>query len=263
MGRMRMARLCGLCRQAGHDRRRCQQSITYIKKREPVKVYMPLQTEDTGKEFEMAICLAYGIEYDGKFKYSMETCEALKPRLLLLTLMFPTCRHTARKGSRYDYTALSNDTLHLSAKSSKLPMGKIAPQVIGQSNPQKFCELTNIPFTTIADLKQTIQTDIRRILGVLIDYTFDCPTIYYNKAKNTIQYITLESPIDWTNCEFVWTCDWTTWKNSSTLKIKHNNQYIPLLEVQFHTKSRQNMALRWCFDNVLTIWKDNLTIMSM
>ena len=33
---------------------------------------MVLKTEDTGKMFEMAICYAYGIEYNGKYKYSME-----------------------------------------------------------------------------------------------------------------------------------------------------------------------------------------------
>lgn len=40
-----------------------------------------LHTEDTGKIFEMAICLAYGIPYNGKYKYGMEEPEKLKARL--------------------------------------------------------------------------------------------------------------------------------------------------------------------------------------
>ena len=45
-------------------------------------------TEDTGKIFEMAICLAYGILYDGKYKYSMEMPEKIKPRLTKLVELF-------------------------------------------------------------------------------------------------------------------------------------------------------------------------------
>jgi hypothetical protein len=116
-----------------------------------VKEYdsMVLQTEDTGKIFEMAICLAYGIPYDGKYKYGMEIPEKLKLRLCKLTEMFPMCMHTARKGSRYDYTCVDDNSKHLSAKSTKKGGGKVAPQVIGQSQPKKFCDLLGIEYTTI------------------------------------------------------------------------------------------------------------------
>ena len=73
-------------------------------------------TEDTGKIFEMAICLAYGILYDGKYKYSMEIPEKLKPRLTKVVELFPMCSHTAKKGARYDFTSLTDETKHLSAK---------------------------------------------------------------------------------------------------------------------------------------------------
>ncbi len=91
---------------------------------------MVLHTEDTGKMFEMAICLAYGIPYNGNYKYGMELPERLKPRLLKLTELFPMCRHTANKQARYDFTSLTCDT-HLSAKTTKKGGGKVAPQVIG------------------------------------------------------------------------------------------------------------------------------------
>ena len=221
---------------------------------------MVLQTEDTGKIFEMAICLAYNIPYDGNYKYSMELAEKLKERLSKLLELFPVCIHTAKKGSRYDYTCLTDERKHLSAKSTKKGVGKIAPQVIGQSQPKKFCELIGIEYTTIPVLKQYIQTEIIKIIPILVDYTFDCPTIYYNKEKDTIRYITLTTPIEWENYSFKWTCDWVAWKNSSMLKVIIEGKEIALLEIQFHTKNRTNMAIRWCYENFLTIWKDNLTI---
>jgi len=221
---------------------------------------MVLQTEDTGKIFEMAICLAYDIPYDGNYKYSMELPVKLKQRLSKLLELFPACKHTAKNGSRYDYTSLENDTKHLSAKSTKKGVGKIAPQVIGQSQPKKFCEIIGIEYTTIPALKQYIQTEIKKIIPILVDYTFDCPTIYYNKEKDTIRYITLTTPIEWDNYSFKWTRNRMEWKNSSTLKVIIEGKEIALLEFQFHTKNRTNMAIRWYYENFLTIWKDNLTI---
>jgi hypothetical protein len=190
----------------------------------------------------------------------MELAEKLKERLSKLLELFPVCIHTAKKGSRYDYTCLTDERKHLSAKSTKKGVGKIAPQVIGQSQPKKFCELIGVEYTTIPVLKQYIQTEIIKIIPILVDYTFDCPTIYYNKEKDTIRYITLTTPIEWENYSFKWTCDWVAWKNSSMLKVIIEGKEIALLEIQFHTKNRTNMAIRWCYENFLTIWKDNLTI---
>lgn len=236
-----------------------------VKAAPAVKGEMPLQTEDTGKIFEKAICLAYGIPYDGKYKYGMEMPEKLAPRLAKLTELFPMCSHTAKKGARYDYTCVADPTKHLSAKSTKKGVGKVAPQVVGQSQPQKFCETIGIPYTTVPDLKQYIQTEIVSLLPILASYTFDCSTVYYNQEKDTIRYITLQEskPIVWTDYQFKWTCNWTEWNNSSTLKIVTPAGEMALLEFQFHTTNRTNMAVRWCFENVLTIFKENLCIVTL
>ena len=222
-----------------------------------------LQTEDTGKIFERAICLAYDIPYDGKFKYSMELPNKLKLQLSKLLEIFPMCKHTAKKGSRYDYTALADESKHLSAKTTKKGVGKVAPQVIGQCKPKKFCEIIGIDYTTIADIKEYIQTDILKILPFLVEYTFDCPNIYYNKELNTIRYITLDTPIDWTKYSFKWTCNWADWKNSSTLKVIIKEKEIALLEFQFHTKSRTNMAIRWCYEHFLINFAEHLNIIDI
>ena len=123
-----------------------------------VEVKKKLLTEDLGKMFEMAICLTFGIPYDGKYKYGMELPEQLKLRLAKLTELFPMCSHTAKKGARYDYTSIDG-TQHLSAKTNKKgkKIGRVAPQVIGQAQPQKFCDILGIEFVSIEALKQYIQ----------------------------------------------------------------------------------------------------------
>jgi len=224
---------------------------------------MPIKTEDTGKIFEYAICLAYNIPYDGPFKYSRAEAELLKLRLETLPQLFPTCKHTAKRGSRYDYTATNDPLVHLSAKTSKKRKGKVAPQVIGQSQPTKFCELLGIPFLDVPSLKKHIQENPTLILPLLLSYTLDCPNIYYNKELETIRFITMKAPINWTNYTYSWSCNWSDWNNSSVLKIVTPEKTVPLVEFQFHSKSRTNMAVRWCYDEFLTFFKDNLNIVNL
>ena len=238
-------------------------SLSLVSAPAPAPAASVLKTEDTGKMLEMAICLAYGIPYDGKYKYGMDVPEKLKPRLAPLLELFPKCSHTAKRGARYDFTALDDETKHLSAKSTKKGVGKVAPQVIGQSQPEKFCSVIGIEFTTIPALKEYIQTNIKTILPHLVDHTFDCSTLYYNQELDTLRFITLETPIKWDDYEFSWTCSWDKWANSSTLKIKSDKKDIALVEFQFHTASRTNMAVRWCYESFLTIFKDNLKIINL
>jgi hypothetical protein len=221
------------------------------------------KTEDTGKIFERAICLTYDIPYDGKYKYGLENANELKPRLNALKELFPMCKHTAKRGARYDFTTVENPEQHLSAKTTKKGVGKVAPQVIGQSQPKKFCELLNIPFTTISALKEYIQTHITNLLPHFVSFTFDCPTVYYNERDNTIRYITLNREIEWNTFEYSWTCHWSEWNNSVSLKIKTNDKEINLLEIQFHTKSRTNMAIRWYYEHFLMMFKDHLQIINL
>ena len=260
---------CSICNQEDHNKRTCKNTKKVVildDKKTNINLDMKkkiLQTEDTGKKFEMAICLAYDIPYDGKYKYSIEEPEKLKERLYKLKELFPMCSHTAKKGARYDYTSIYNENEHLSAKSTKKGIGKVAPQVIGQSQPKKFCDVIDIIYTTVPELKKYIQNNIRNILPSLVKYTFDCPNIYYNQELNTIRFITLISSIDWEKYEFVWTCSWSKWKNSSTLKIIKDKKEISLVEFQFHSKNRNNMAIRWFYENFLTVFRDNLQIVNL
>lgn len=218
-----------------------------------------LKTEDTGKIFEMAICLAYDIPYDGVFKYSLELATSLKPRLLKLKEHFQVTKHIASKGSQYDFVDEETNKF-LSAKSTKKGVGKVAPQVIGQCQPKKFCEIMGIEFKTIPNLKMYIQTEINKCLVIFSEYTFDCPIVFYNQEKNTIKFIRLIKSIDWDKLTYRWTCDYHKWKNSSTLKILIDNKEYALLEVQIHSKTRTNMAIRWFYENVLELFKQHFSI---
>ena len=220
-------------------------------------------TEDDRKMFEMGICLALGIPYDGKYKYSMDIPNALKPRLESLKSRFQDYVHSAKSGARYDYTSIGEPDKHISAKTTKKGNGKIAPQVIGQAQPQKFCDVVGIPYSGVAELKKYIQENIAAILPILFSHTFDCPMLYYNVEKNSIrllQPINSGFPIDWSAFSYTWTCDWAVWNNSSCVKIEAKEKTVPLMEFQFHTKSRTNMAVRWCFEELLFVFGEHFTI---
>ena len=229
-------------------------------------------TEDTGKIFEMAICLLYDIPYDGEFKYNLEEAKILLPHLVFLKSKFLHLKHIASKGSRYDFTLEKIESsennienliqlpLYLSTKTTKKDC-KVAPQHIGQVNPITFCERLNMPKMNNTELKKYIQLNIKDILKHFEKNTFDCPIIYYNKHTKTIRYITQILPINWENIIFIWTKDHRNWKNSSTLKVKSSddNKNISILEIQFHT-NRKNMCNRWCFENLLNTFSEYFNI---
>ena len=210
-----------------------------------------VQTEDLGKTFERAICRAYDIPYQGKYKYGTPTPK-LKERLKGLKDHFGVeCRHTADRGSRYDFTS---DTGYLSAKTSKQRVGKVAPQVVGQTTLNRFRIVFGIEEDV--DIKKYIQENILSILPILENYTFDSDNVYYNEPRDLIQHIRRTHPIDWEEHKYEWTRDYREWTNSSTLKIDGT----PLLEVQIHSKNRKNLAIRWYYDNLLRLFKDNFRI---
>jgi hypothetical protein len=214
-------------------------------------------TEDLGKIFEMAICLLYETPYDGLYRYSMESAQQLKARVARLKDHFPACQHTAKGGGVYDFTAATpgGPAAHLSAKTTKKD-GKIAPQLVGQAQPAAFCERLGLPPMESPALKIYIQEHIAEILPKLEENTFSCPTVYYNKKTNRLAYIVRKEPILWAAQSFSWTRAAADWTNSSTLKVNGTS----ILEIQFHTASRTNMAVRWCFEKLLATFAGNFEI---
>ena len=240
-----------------------------------------LQTEDTGKIFEKAICDAYGIPYDGPFQYSQAEVDKLTPRLkrLVTDNLFPMCAHTASKGARYDFTAVAEtgEVLHLSAKSNKKKGGKIAPQVVGQATPQKFWEEC-VKFSNCsnengvpdpATLKKYIQENIMAIMPMLWRYTFDSPIVYYVRDTDQIRFIApaaVATGPDWTSFQYSWSRPYDKWTNSTSLRVVTPGGGgggvgdTTIMEFQFHTKSRQNMAVRWAIDKVLQVFAGHFKV---
>ena len=190
-----------------------------------------LKTEDTGFEFEMAICITLGTPYNKPYKYSLDTFIKLRNRLLGLIPLFKTFRHNSDKHNPHDYTCSIDNTKHLSAKTNK-SKGSIAPQVIGQPNTELFCKLLSIEYIDSIKLKEYMQNttngqpNISRILNIMVEHTFDCPILYYVDDKNTIRLITLINPINWADYEYEWSTKYADWNNSSTLRIKHKNKIV-------------------------------------
>ena len=221
-----------------------------------------LKTEDLGDMFEMAICLGLEIPYNKKYKYGTELPERLKPRLAPLKDLITKPNHNKERHAIYDFVSLDNPLKHLSAKSSKKGKqnGRIAPQQIGQPQPKKFCDVLGIDYVDNYILKKYIQENIQSVLPKLLEYT-PFPMVYYNEHTDSIKYITLkDSNIDWSQYKYSWTRTYDDWTNSSQVKIEFDGTIYPLVEFQFHTKSRTNMANRWFFENFLKVFKNNLDI---
>ena len=231
----------------------------------PVKIIL---TEDLGKKFEMGICMLYGIEYDGKYKYSMEEAEKLKERLTNFPKVFPhKLKHTAKNGSQYDFTGEEDETIKLSAKTTKKD-GKVCPQVIGQPSKKKFCEFFNVDSNfTLEQIKEYIEVNVDKMLNIYFDLTFDCPILYYNQKRDVLQLVKLTThqngdhqKINWSELiiEFSHKKKNKAWAESSTISI--NN--VTIGEFQVHN-NRDCIKFRWAFENLLKIFPNIFEVINL
>ena len=238
-------------------------------KEQNIKITEP--NEQLGKMFEMAICLLYDIPYDGGYKYiseaNKENTEKMKDRIVKLLELFPMCKHSAKCGSPYDYTAVENSELHLSAKTTQKD-GKICPQVIGQPSRKKFCEYFKLDSNnkTVEEIngliKQYIQDNIFELLREYFSHTFDCPMIYYNKKADIVQFITCKQLIEWStisSLSFSHIKKNKLWNESSCICIEKNGKLITLGEFQVHNH-RDCIKFRWCFKVLLTEFAEYFNI---
>jgi len=218
-------------------------------------------TEDLGKIFEKGICLLYGIEYDGKYKYSVEEAQKITDRIVKLKDVFPNnLIHSAKNGSQYDFTGAEDEAIRLSAKTTKKD-GKVCPQVIGQPSKKKFCDFFGLDQAlTLEQIKGKIQENLAQMLSIYFKTTFDCPIVYYNKKKNLLLFIRTLTEIDWTQyvIEFSHIKKNKVWGESSTISI--NN--ITIGEFQVHNH-RDCIKFRWAFENLIEMFKTHFEIVAI
>ncbi len=228
-----------------------------------------VETEDLGKIFEKAICLLYEIDYQGKFKYNVEDAEKLKIKIMKLKDAFPyKIKHTAINGGRYDYVCTDDETIKLSAKTTKKD-GKVCPQVIGQPSKKKFCNYFELAENMeIDEIKKYIENNVLKMLDIYASTTFDCSTVYYNKHKNKLLLIQQKEKIDWSKYAVYFSHQIKNkeWNESSTinivpLDIKEPNKkdFITIGEFQVHNK-RDCIKFRWAFEKVIDVFESHFTI---
>ncbi len=220
-----------------------------------------LQTEDLGKIFEMAVCLLYDIPFDGKYKYSMEEADALKTRIEPLLLAFPhKIRHTAKNGSQYDFSGAEDESIKLSAKTTKKD-GKVCPQVIGQPSKKKFCQFFSLDVSmSLEEIKTHIESNVADMLAIYFDLTFDCPVVYFNQKTNILQLIKITKKIEWSAniIEFSHKKKNKQWGESSTISITG----VTIGEFQVHNH-RDCIKFRWAFENLLRVFADSFDVISL
>ena len=218
-------------------------------------------TEDLGKIFEKGVCLLYGIEYDGKYKYSVEEAQKITDRIVKLKDVFPhNLIHSAKNGSQYDFTGADDAAIRLSAKTTKKD-GKVCPQVIGQPSKKKFCDFFGLDQAlTLEQIKQNIEDNLAPMLSIYFKTTFDCPIVYYNKKKDLLLFIRTLTEIDWTQCviEFSHIKKNKVWGESSTISI--NNVTIGEFQVHNH---RDCIKFRWAFENLIEMFKTHFEIVAI
>jgi len=218
-------------------------------------------TEDLGKIFEMAICLLYEIEYDGKYKYSLNEANNIKDKLHKLKNVFPfKIKHIAKNGSKYDFVSIDDDKIFLSAKTTK-KNAKVCPQVIGQPSKKKFCEFFEIDLLyNLEQIKNYIEKNVNTLLEIYALKTFGCPIIYYNKHKNIILFVKLIENINWKNYDisFSHIIKNKKWNESSSIVING----FTIGEFQIHNH-RDCIKFRWSFEKLLTLFKYNFEIVDL
>ena len=207
---------------------------------------------------EMAVCILYDTQYDGKYKYSYEEATKLKDRIRKLKDNFPyKLKHTAKAGSQYDFTDIENKEIRLSAKTTK-KNGKVCPQIIGQPSKNNFCKYFNLNESndTII-IKEYIESNIKSMLKKYSSTTFDCPIIYYNKHSDILLFIKQKSDINWSihDIEFSHIKKSKKWNESTTISINNKN----IGEFQVHNK-RDCVKFRWSFENIINMFNENFEI---
>jgi hypothetical protein len=219
-------------------------------------------TEDLGKIFEMAICLLYDTDFNGKYSYSIEEANVIKDKIQKLKIVFPyTINHIAKNGNKYDFvTTNAQYNTYLSAKTTK-KNAKVCPQVIGQPSKNKFCEFFGIRLDFNLDqIKQYIESNVKSLLYTYSVNTFDCPIVYYNKHKQTVLFVKLRETIQWTqyDIQFSHRVKQKKWNESTSIIV--NNVNIGEFQVHNH---RDCIKFRWAFEKLLNVFKDNFEIIDL
>ena len=228
-----------------------------------------LQTEDTGKILERALCYALQTPFNGNFKYSEEKATSLAAKLAPLKSTLTGYKHTGDHNNLYDF--MKSPEEHLSVKSVKHKSSwKICPQIIGQTTKKKFCErfavattpTTQSPQTTPEQsIKTYIENNTIALLEAYVSTTFHSPVLFYCEDTQEILLISLTTPINWSshNLEFLHKKKNKPWNESTTLKIIDDTKEYSLGEFQIHNH-RDGVKFRFDLKTLINVLSANFTV---
>lgn len=254
MMKLTVAKLREMCKDKGirgYSTKKKQELIEILDGKLPTniksspKIKGKLETEVLGKEFEMAVCLYYGIDYDGGFKYDINKARELSKRLGPLKDLFaPTCQHTASRQGVHDFTYYNSGlTRHLSVKTNKNLQEKISPQVLGQPTEKTFREKFGL--TEDENIKEYIEANTASMLKKYWNCTYDVPVLYYNEQRDKICFIKELNPPDFEQENISFTRTGKYWNESTTVKYKGKS----IGEFQVHN-NRNCIKFRWIQQNL-------------
>lgn len=229
---------------------------------ERLELVPSVQTENTGLTFEMAICINLGIDYVGKFKYSMEEASRLAHKMgsRLREYITEPLTHTAHGQGKYDFTG---ETLRLSAKSNKNDYN-VCPQTIGQPTRKRFCEIFGLASEqTDETLKQHILDNVQDMLAMYSGNTFDCTILYYHQKEGSMKLIqpNKETPIDWAKQTISFTQSTAaSWNECNTIRVEVEPGVTKTIgSFQFHNK-RNCIKFRWNINNLVSAFHESFTV---
>ena len=152
--------------------------------------------------------------------------------------------------------------MKLSAKSNKKGH-MIAPQSIGQPTKKKFCQAFKFPNEIDNQgLKTQIIQNIKNMLGLYIENTFDCPILYYHEKDATITLIKYDNnrPIDWNSQNVHFSQSGISWNESNTIRLEVVSGLIkPIGNLQFHN-NRDCIKFRWNIKNLVDSFPNSFIV---
>jgi hypothetical protein len=203
-----------------------------------------LKTEDLGKTVEYALCLLYGLEYTGNFKYDTDKAHKLKERFQGIKNKLKVKEFVGKTNNYTDFILKGGSGL--SVKSNK-SQSKIAPQIIGQTTKNNFKK----HFNCDDKIKVFVKENLDRVLNEYCKYTFEQTLLYYNEKHDDLLIYKLKNQIKIEGAYFYN----EKWRESATIKYKN----LTIGEFQIH-KNRNCVKFRFQLDNFIKLFENDFVI---
>jgi hypothetical protein len=204
-----------------------------------------LRTEDLGKTVEYALCLLYGLEYIGNFKYDLDRANKIKGRFEAVKDILKIKNFVGKTNNYSDF--ILEDGSGLSVKSNKCNSYKIAPQIIGQTTKNKFKQYFNCDDR----IKVFVKDNLDKVLNEYCKYTFEQTLLYYNEKYDDVCIYKLKNPITIEGAYFYN----EKWRESATIKYKN----LTIGEFQIHNH-RNCVKFRFQLDNFIRLFESSFLI---